>query len=743
MKGNTNAIVVNEGAPTGDFKVKVIDYDGTIIDETYCNLNDEYTLPTPPTHTGLIFQEWSSPYQINNGKITVTNDVIAGPIYTTESGKNEFDIILNPNTGKTFTLNLNGTKDWGDGSSDSATTHTYTDYGNYTIRCDGTSMSTMQNSCLFGQSQTDAIPNQTVVEVRLATIVTINMYAFAQCSSLKRVSLSNSLRNTSPYSFLYNHVLETIILPSSISQGNNGDHIFMYDRSLKNVVLPYGMNTIPEYYFRYCYALKEIIMPVTISGVEMYGFDSCYALEKAIFLGGSHVIGDYAFNNCVNLQNFDSTRIDGRVGSYAFAYNYNYDGDIILNNIISLGDYAFAYNMSAKKFKVNSNISSIGSYALASNYDILEYDFKANTQVPTLSAVDAFNHINQLAKIKVPWNLYQNWIVASNWSTYASYIDGGTPATINFTGDNTGNIYVNGNLISGTSTTWVGTNMPYYIYDSTNNIVLPTQTLTGITEGSIQNVNIDLSSKSKITLSVGVTDLEVKFTIDGKTYNATEESTDMNNGDYYIYVVGSGVSVSYFVNGGTSYTDSSGTVSTANQDISIPVTLSEATIQSFTRPNLTANGTLGGSDFAISGLSGTTTYPAYYTMDSSTSTYWIGTVTNNTVPRITFYNPNPLCVTGTIIVTTSSSSTTKVTSIGRLAASHDGINYEDITYTATNSGTTWTITCSNSKYYKYYHIWFRYNTGTSAGRAYVYNIALNSVTEKVASNTSNIGEPTK
>lgn len=729
MIGQTNATIISGSGPvvTGDYKVKVIDYDGTIIEETYKNYGDEYTLPTPPTHSGLVFQEWSSPYYINNGKITVTNDVIAGPIYTTESGKNEFDIILNQNTGKTFTLNLNGTKDWGDGSSDSATTHTYADYGNYTIKCDGTSMNTMQNSGLFGQNLTDSIPNQTVVEVRLATVITINIYAFAQCSSLKRISLSNSLRNTSPYSFLYNHVLETIILPSSISQGNNGDHIFMYDRSLKNVVLPYGMNTIPEYYFRYCYALNEIIMPVTISGVEMYGFDNCASLEKVIFLSGTYIIGDYAFNNCISLKNFDFTRINGRIGAYAFGYNYNNTDDIILNNAISLSDYALAYNMSSKKFKANSNISSIGSYALASNYNMLEYDFKANTQVPTLSATDAFNHINQLAKIKVPWDLYQNWIVASNWSAYANYIDGGTPATINFTGDNTGDIYVNGNLISGTSTTWVGTNMSYYVYDSTNNIVLPTQTLTGITEASTQNVNIDLSSKNKITLSVGISGLTATFTIEEKTYNAIED-----NGDYYIYVVGSGVSVNYFVNGGTSYTDSSGTVSTANQDISIPITLSEATIQSFTRPNLTQNGTLGGSDFAISGLSGTTTYPAYYTMDSNTSTYWIGTVTNNTVPRITFYNPNPLCVTGTIIVTTSSSSSTRVSSIGRLAASHDGTNYEDITYTATNSGNTWTITCSNSKYYKYYHIWFRYNTGTSGTRAYVYNIALNSVTEKVA-----------
>lgn len=736
MKGNTNAIIINEGAPTGDFKVKVIDYDGTIIDEKYCNLNDEYTLPTPPTHTGLVFQEWSSPYQINNGKITVTNDVIAGPIYTTESGKNEFDIILNKNTGKTFILNLNGTKDWGDGSSDSATTHTYADYGNYTIKCDGTSMNTMQNSGLFGQNLTDSIPNQTVVEVRLATVITINIYAFALCCSLKRISLSNSLRNTSPYSFLYNHVLETIILPSSISQGNNGDHIFMYDRSLKNVVLPYGMNTIPEYYFRYCYALKEIIMPVTISGVEMYGFDSCYALEKVVKYGGIYIAGDYAFNNCVNLQNFDSTRIDGRVGSYAFAYNYSYDGDIILNNVISLGDYAFAYNMSAKKFKVNSSISSIGSYALASNYDILEYDFKANTQVPTLSAVDAFSHINQLAKIKVPWNLYQNWIIASNWSTYASYIDGGTPATINFTGDNTGNIYVNGNLISGTSTTWVGTNMPYYVYDSTNNIVLPNQTLTGITEGSSQTVNIDLSSKKKITLETGVTGLNITFTIDGKTYDAVEDSS-IHNGDYYIYVVGSGTSISYSINGGDNYMDASGTITTTGSDITESVILIEAVEEAFTRPNLSSNGTLGGSSFAVTGYTNySSSYPPYKAVDSSSTSYWYGQAWQSTVdnvttrysPRFIFYNPDKLKVSQLVLTYYNNSYTGD---LATLQGSNDNSHWDPLETSYSLESLVGTLTVTSPKYYLYYKIGF--NDQNTGRRIQLANLGITAV-KKVPAN---------
>lgn len=736
MKGNTNAIMVTEGAPIGDFKVKVIDYDGTIIDEKYCNLNDEYTLPTPPTHSGLTFQEWNSPYDISNGKIIITNDVIIGAVYVTTSGDTEFDIEVTPASGLTVNFRMNGTRDWGDGTTDSNTSHTYSTYGNYTISCASGSMNTSGTYGLFGQdtSSTDTVGNTTLKAVRFGTGVTqIGQYAFMKCSSLKSVSISKSVVSLGNYSFQSSSNIRAIVLPSTLyntsTSGNYvGNYAFAYCRELKDIVISKGYTFLPTYFLCGCGTLKEVILPVSISasGFYQYCLANCYALEKVVILGGALEPASYSFYQSYALKDIDTSKFKTKLYQYMFVSNYNLDSELEFTGVSEIDQYLFGGCYNVRKLKFNSNVTTIADNAFYSCKSIEEYDFKANTSVPTLSGTNAFTQINDLCKIKVPWDLYQNWIIATNWSSLTDYIDGGTPATITFTGDITGNtIYVDGAAISGTSTSWVGSSMPYSVYDSTNNTVLPTQTLTGIIEASSQNINIDLSTKNKITLSVGISGLTTTFIIDGKIYNAIED-----NGDYYIYVVGSGVSVSYFVSGGTSYTDSSGTISTANQDISIPITLSEATIQSFTRPNLTQNGTLGGNDFAISGLSGTTTYPAYYTMDSNTSTYWIGTATNNMAPRITFYNPNPLCITDTITITTSSNTLYKISQIPRFAGSHDGINYEDIEYTATNSSTTWTVSFTNSKFYKYYHIWFRYN---SNGRsAYVYNIALNSVTEKVA-----------
>jgi hypothetical protein len=50
------------------------------------------------------------------------------------------------------------------------------------------------------------------------------------------------------------------------------------------------------------------------------------------------------------------------------------------------------------------------------------YDFSQHATIPTLANTDAFSSIPSDCKIIVPDSLYDNWIVATNWSSYVSYI---------------------------------------------------------------------------------------------------------------------------------------------------------------------------------------------------------------------------------------------------------------------------------------------------------------------------------
>lgn len=315
------------GETTGTYTVKVIDYDGTVLIEKKGNAGDVIELPTAPTHDRLVFQEWSASVAVSNNKVTITNnDIIVGAVYTTTSGKNEFDITLTKVTGLSVTLNMDGTKDWGDGTSDTETSHTYTTYGDYTIKCDGTTMTTSSISGLFGQISNKI--NYYCTEARFATVTSIGDYAFRSCYSLTNVVIPNSVTSI-------------------------GTYAFRSCCSLTNVVIPNGVTTIQSSAISYCYSLTSVVIP---------------------------------------------------------------------NGVTSIGTYTFQYCHSLTNIVIPSSVTSIGSNAFYACYTLTKYDFSQCTAIPTLSATSAFTDINGICKIIVPDSLYDEWIAASNWSTYANYI---------------------------------------------------------------------------------------------------------------------------------------------------------------------------------------------------------------------------------------------------------------------------------------------------------------------------------
>ena len=75
------------GSTNGKFLVQVIDYDGTVLKSEKLDTGATFTLPSQPSHTGLVFQSWSSPVTIADNTVTVTNsDITIGATYTTASG---------------------------------------------------------------------------------------------------------------------------------------------------------------------------------------------------------------------------------------------------------------------------------------------------------------------------------------------------------------------------------------------------------------------------------------------------------------------------------------------------------------------------------------------------------------------------------------------------------------------------------------------------------------------------------
>ena len=362
------------GDSNGKYLVQVVDPYGNIIKENHLNTGEIFELPNAPMLDRLTFQEYSSPVAITNNTITVENsDITIGAVYTTTSGKSEFDISVTKTTGLEVSIAFSGEIDWGDGTtettSSSPSTHTYTDYGSYIVSI---SNLTTINSYFIGTSSGS---NCTLTDVRLANGVTsISDYAFYQCNSLKNITLSNSVTSIGGYSFERCYILNSITIPSGVTMINSST-------------------------FSTCHSLKSVTIPSSVYYIGNYSFLECYCLTSITIHSNISYIGTQSFQNCLSL-NIDITLPSGvsGVGNAAFQSCY------------------------IKSIKMPSIVYSIQGYTFSNCHLLLKYDFSNATQIPNLANINAFNNINKLSKIIVPDTLYDQWIVANNWSTYADYI---------------------------------------------------------------------------------------------------------------------------------------------------------------------------------------------------------------------------------------------------------------------------------------------------------------------------------
>ena len=180
------------------------------------------------------------------------------------------------------------------------------------------------------------------------------------------------------------------------STGNNGR---VYCNMLQAVEIGNGVTSIGDYTFFYCYSLSSIIIPEGVTSIGINTFQDCYSLSSIIIPEGVISIGSNTFQDCYSLSNI-----------------------VIPKGVTSIGSSTFRYCSSLSSIIIPEGVTSIGINAFGSCYGMAYYDFKDSKSVPSLSNTSVFNSIPSDCKIVVPDSLYDSWIAATNWSTYASKI---------------------------------------------------------------------------------------------------------------------------------------------------------------------------------------------------------------------------------------------------------------------------------------------------------------------------------
>lgn len=374
-------------APVSANDVTFYDYDGTIVASyTLAQAQALTALPDAPTHDGLTFQGWNWSLENVNA---LTRPMNVGAMYITDDGKTRLYIHITHSARSTVPLYLqqtvaNGvTINWGDGSAPETlagtgnvnTSHAYGLAGDFTISlevADVCKLGFCNNSSsysILGSSTNNMLRSVNIGK----NVASLNQYSFQYCYSLKSITIPSSIINFGDYAFYCCFSLHCITIPDGTKSISTSE--FNYCGSLKIVSIPYSLSTLGSLSFQDCHVISNITIP---SGVKnMYGgaMQNCYTLKNVTIPEGVSAVSSNLLSNCNTISNIT----------------------------------------------IPSSVTEIYGNAFNSCYGVAEYHLKPTTP-PTLSSTNAFTGIASDCIIYVPQGCLEAYQNATNWTTYASYM---------------------------------------------------------------------------------------------------------------------------------------------------------------------------------------------------------------------------------------------------------------------------------------------------------------------------------
>lgn len=201
--------------------------------------------------------------------------------------------------------------------------------------------------------------------------------------------------NTAGSGGVYCSMLQAVEIGRNVTSITN--YAFYYCISLASVVISSGVTSIGNYAFYKCYSLANVVIPDSVTSIGSLAFDSCYTLKSIVIPDSVTIINEGGFRYCYTLKS------------------------VVIPNSVSIFKDSFYECYSLVSIVIPDSVT-INNYAFRMCYGMAFYDFRASTKVPTLSGTNAFQGIPSDCKIVVPDDLYDEWVAATNWSSFASKI---------------------------------------------------------------------------------------------------------------------------------------------------------------------------------------------------------------------------------------------------------------------------------------------------------------------------------
>lgn len=412
--------------------INFYDYDGTLLfSYTIPEAQALTELPTPKGHSGLIFDGWNWDYE---EVIALDYPMDIGATYRTDDGKTRLYLKVDYEDGVDITLTFkqavaNGVIiDFGDGTDSMsyesltpAITHHY-DRGSYilTMQVVGTAELILEttNSYYNILGNKDGRSSNILTKVELGDRTYIGSYAFLSCANLE-VLTTHSYRELGWTSTFADCIsLKCVVYPKGCK------YIFSAEgharnQALRTICLPITMTDVNSS-FQYCPNMKTIHFP---NSTPLKGFNSYTGLVEFRIPIATKTVSPSFFRQCYHLRKIENLELLDKASATGYLVSDCYALKSI--NIPAHWKYIGAHDFfncySLKDITLPPHIESIGVYAFF-GCACLKYDFSKSDVIPSLANTSVFKRDNPDKRIIVPDNLYEEWIAATNWSTYADII---------------------------------------------------------------------------------------------------------------------------------------------------------------------------------------------------------------------------------------------------------------------------------------------------------------------------------
>lgn len=253
-------------------------------------------------------------------------------------------------------------------------------------------------------------------------LVSIQKNAFANCTSLRTFMPPESTKNVEPSldfigekAFYGCKSLTHFTMPNKVKTIEK--NTFEGCEALYSFTFPNSLETICENAFFNCKSLKYISLPIYLKTIKERAFARCDSLVSIKFLGDMDIetIGDQAFAECISLEQFNYPKRLKSISNGLFLNCKSLKSFDFSGNIETIGEQAFSGCESLSTVIFPLNIKTIKSHAFFHCKNLSWIDisvFKAD--VPDdWSSESVFEGISPSGKI-----VHNGGIVMDKWKIY-------------------------------------------------------------------------------------------------------------------------------------------------------------------------------------------------------------------------------------------------------------------------------------------------------------------------------------